>query len=148
MPSLHHLRRKKGRPASEERIIAGFEEIQRFTEQHGRVPQHGEERDIFERPMQWARPPTQSPQTAVPLEPLDHQGLLAGGGDVAESADEIIDIDNLAAELADVSSEDDITVLRHVRASTEKRVVQGVADRKPCEDFDNAFKPLFEQVPQ
>ncbi|MCV5497249.1 GIY-YIG nuclease family protein, partial [Escherichia coli] len=79
------------------------------------------------------------------LEPLDHQGLLAGGGDVAESADEIIDIDNLAAELADVSSEDDITVLRHVRASTEKRVVQGVADRKPCEDFD-AFKPLFEQV--
>ncbi|MCV5919072.1 GIY-YIG nuclease family protein, partial [Escherichia coli] len=62
------------------------------------------------------------------LEPLDHQGLLAGGGDVAESADEIIDIDNLAAELADVSSEDDITVLRHVRASTEKRVVQGVAD--------------------
>ena len=51
----------------------------------------------------------------------------------------------MAAELADVSSEDDITVLRHVRASTEKRVVQGVADRKPCEDFD-AFKPLFEQV--
>lgn len=72
-------------------------------------------------------------------------GLISWRGDVAESADEIIDIDNLAAELADVSSEDDITVLRHVRASTEKRVVQGVADRKPCEDFD-AFKPLFEQV--
>lgn len=85
------------------------------------------------------------PDCRALLEPLDHQGLLAGGGDVAESADEIIDIDNLAAELADVSSEDDITVLRHVRASTEKRVVQGVADRKPCEDFD-AFKPLFEQV--
>lgn len=59
--------------------------------------------------------------------------------------DEIIDIDNLAAELADVSSEDDITVLRHVRASAEKRTVQGIADRKPCEDFD-VFKPLFEQV--
>ena len=33
----------------EERIIAGFEEVQRFVESEGRVPSHGEERDIFER---------------------------------------------------------------------------------------------------
>ena len=33
----------------EERIIAGFEEIQRFVEKHGRAPQHGEDRDIIER---------------------------------------------------------------------------------------------------
>jgi hypothetical protein len=31
----------------EERIIAGFEDIQRFVDEHGRVPQHGEDRDIF-----------------------------------------------------------------------------------------------------
>src|SRR5262249_60744954 len=36
------------RTPREERIIAGFEEIQRFVEQHGRAPQHGEDRDIFE----------------------------------------------------------------------------------------------------
>ncbi len=44
-------RRKKqaSRTPREERIIAGFEEIQRFVEQHGRAPQHGEDRDIFER---------------------------------------------------------------------------------------------------
>jgi hypothetical protein len=41
--------KKGGRSPREERIIAGFEEIQRFVEQHGRVPQHGEDRDIFER---------------------------------------------------------------------------------------------------
>ena len=35
--------------AQEERLIAGFEDILRFVESHGRVPQHGEERDIFER---------------------------------------------------------------------------------------------------
>jgi hypothetical protein len=35
--------------AREERIIAGFEEIERFVEENGRLPQHGEERDIFER---------------------------------------------------------------------------------------------------
>ena len=33
----------------EERIIAGFEDIQRFVEEHGHAPQHGEDRDIFER---------------------------------------------------------------------------------------------------
>src|SRR5678816_328392 len=38
---------KGGRPPREERIIAGFEEIQRFAEKHGRGPQHGEDRDIF-----------------------------------------------------------------------------------------------------
>jgi hypothetical protein len=34
------------RSAREERIIAGFEEVERFE---GRLPQHGEEHDIFER---------------------------------------------------------------------------------------------------
>jgi hypothetical protein len=38
-----------GHSPREERIIAGFEEIQRFVEQHGRIPQHGEDKDIFER---------------------------------------------------------------------------------------------------
>lgn len=41
--------KKGGRSAREERIIAGFEEIQRFVEKHGHAPQHGEGRDIFER---------------------------------------------------------------------------------------------------
>ena len=41
--------KKGGRPPSEERIIAGFEEIQQFFKQYGRAPQHGEDRDIFER---------------------------------------------------------------------------------------------------
>jgi len=38
-----------GRTAKEQRIIAGFEEIERFVEEHGRQPEHGESRDIFER---------------------------------------------------------------------------------------------------
>src|ERR1700744_5384880 len=41
--------KKGGRSAREERIIAGFEEIQRFVETHGRLPQHGEDNEIFER---------------------------------------------------------------------------------------------------
>jgi hypothetical protein len=41
------------------------------------------------------------------------------------------------------ADQNDITVLRHVRSSTEKRAAEEVADRAPCADFDK-FKPLFE----
>lgn len=37
------------RSAREQRIIAGFAEIAQFAIAHGRPPQHGEDRDIFER---------------------------------------------------------------------------------------------------
>lgn len=138
--------KKKGRPASEERVIAGFEEIQRFTEQHGHAPQHGEDRDIFERLYAVRLDRLRAlPDCRALLEPLDHQGLLAGSLVASGSTDDDIDIDDLAAELADVAGADDITVLRHVRTSAEKRAAEDIADRKPCEDFD-AFKPLFDQV--
>ncbi len=137
--------KKGGRPASEERVIAGFEEIQRFTEQHGRAPQHGEDRDIFERlyAVRLDRLRALADCRAL-LEPLDHQGLLAGAL-AAAAADEAIDIDDLAAELAGVADADDITVLRHVRTSADKRAAEEIADRKPCEDFET-FRPLFERV--
>ena len=32
----------------EARLIAGFEDILKFVEEHGHAPQHGERRDIFE----------------------------------------------------------------------------------------------------
>ena len=118
--------KKGGRPASEERVIAGFEEIQRFTEKHDRAPQHGEDRDIFERLYAVRLDRLRAlPDCRALLEPLDHQGLLAGTPTVAASADEAIDIDDLAAELADVSGTADITVLRHVRASADKRAAGG-----------------------
>ena len=138
--------RKDGRPASEERVIAGFEEIQRFTEQHRRAPQHGEDRDIFERLYAVRLDRLRAlPDYRALLESLDHQGLLAGAPTVAASAEETIDIDDLAAELADLAGADDITVLRHVRTSAEKRAAEEIADRKPCVDFET-FRPLFERV--
>ncbi|MCI2808528.1 GIY-YIG nuclease family protein [Eoetvoesiella caeni] len=138
--------KKKARSASEERVIAGFEEIQRFTEQHGRAPQHGEDRDIFERLYAVRLDRLRAlPDCRALLEPLDHQSLLAEAQTDAASADDAIDIDDLAAELAGVADADDITVLRHVRTSAEKRAAEEIADRKPCEDFDG-FKELFDQA--
>lgn len=140
--------KKVGRSAREERIIAGFEDIQRFTSEHGRAPQHGDDRDIFERlyAVRLDRLRT-LPDCRALLEPLDHQGLLAETAAVAVSTEEM-DVDDLAAELADMEADmeaDDITVLRHVRTSAEKRAAEEVADRKPCEEFKR-FKPLFEGV--
>lgn len=136
---------KGGRSPREERLIAGFEEIQRFVERHGRAPQHGEDRDIFERlyAVRLDRLRTLAGCRAV-LEPLDHQGLLAGAARVAEPKPDY-DVDQLAAELAGVGGAEDITVLRHVRRSADKRAAEEIADRKSCEDFDT-FKRLFERV--
>lgn len=134
-----------GRPASEERVIAGFEEIQRFVEKHGRAPQHGEDRDIFERlyAVRLDRLRALSDCRDL-LAPLDHQGLLAVGMVASEPTD-AVDIYQLAAELAGVASADDITVLRHVRTSAEKRAAEEIAAHTPCKDFEN-FKPLFHEA--
>jgi hypothetical protein len=43
------------------------------------------------------------------------------------------------------ADQNDITVLRHVRSTTEKRAAEEIADRTPCADFDK-FQPLFEQA--
>ena len=134
-----------GRPASEERVMAGFEEIQRFVKTHGRLPQHGEHRDIFERLYAVRLDRLRAlPDCRALLEPLDHQRLLSGADVVAEPA-AAYNVDQLAAELTAAPQAEDITVLRHVRTSTEKRAAEEVADRKPCADFE-AFQPLFARV--
>ncbi|MFW5397912.1 MAG: T5orf172 domain-containing protein [Candidatus Accumulibacter regalis] len=136
---------KGGRPPSEERVIAGFEEIQRFFEKHGRAPQHGEDREIFERLYAVRLDRLRAlPDCRALLEPLDHQGLLVSAVRVAEPSANY-DVDQMAAELAGASGAEDITVLRHVRTSADKRAAEEIADRKPCEDFET-FRPLFERV--
>ena len=137
--------KKGGRSTREERIIAGFEEIQRFVEKHGRAPQHGEERDIFERLYAVRLDRLRAlEECRVILAPLDRQGLLSGPK-IAAASTETIDEDKLMAELAGAAGDSGITELRHVRASSEKRAAEEIANRTVCVDFDS-FKPLFERV--
>jgi hypothetical protein len=134
--------KKAGRSAREERIIAGFEEIQRFVAKHGHPPLHGEDRDIFERiyavrldrlcALEGCR---------TLLQPLDHQGLLTEGAAPAGFEDSP-DVDELAAELEEAAGASDITELRHVRTSADKRAAEEIANREPCPNFEK-FKPLF-----
>jgi hypothetical protein len=136
---------KGGRPPRDERVIAGFEEIQRFVDTNGRTPMHGEDRDIFERlyAVRLDRLRSLDDCRAL-LAPFDRQGLLSGAPSVPV-VDEGIDDDELMAELLDGQEADDITALRHVRATVEKRAAEEIAQRTSCTDFDK-FKPLFEQV--
>ncbi len=138
--------KKAGRSAREERIIAGFEEVQRFAEQHGRAPLHGDDRDIFERlyAVRLDRLREQEDCRAL-LTPLDHQGLLMGGLVATNPSAEDIDLDELMADLEGMAGDADITQLRHVRNSAEKRAAEEIANREPCADFDK-FKPVFAQV--
>lgn len=135
------------RTPREERVIAGFEEIQRFVEQHGCPPQHGEDRDIFERlyAVRLDRLRELADCRAV-IEPLDHQGLLAGAQPAPVSVPDDIDDDELLAQLGvDDAAPGDITELRHVRSAADKRAAEEIANRQKCEDFET-FRPLFEQV--
>lgn len=136
--------RKSGRSAREERIIAGFEEIQRFVEKHGHPPLHGEGRDIFERlyAIRLDRLRALEECRAI-LEPLDNQGLL-GDAPTTSSNDEI-DEDELAAALEGADGDAAITELRHVRTTAEKRAADEIANRTPCADFEQ-FKPIFDRV--
>jgi hypothetical protein len=69
----------EGRTPREERIIAGFEDIERFVEQHGRLPTHGEDKDIFER-LYAVRLDTlrTSEECRTILTDVDKHGLLGG----------------------------------------------------------------------
>jgi hypothetical protein len=136
---------RSGRPPREERIIAGFEEVQRFVDQHGRKPQHGEERDIFERLYATRLDRMRAlEECRTILAPLDRQGLLAGAENDPVASVEAMADDELLAELEGVTGSD-ITELRHVRAAADKRAAEEIANRTPCADFET-FQPLFEKV--
>jgi hypothetical protein len=138
--------KKGGRSPREERIIAGFEEILRFVRKHGRAPQHGDDRDIFERlyAVRLGRL-RELEECRSLLAPLDHQGLLSGTEIAAEATAGTPGDDELLAELQEADGAGGITELRHVRKSADKRAAEEIANRTVCEEFEK-FKPLFERV--
>jgi hypothetical protein len=135
-----------GRTPREERIIAGFEEIQRFVNEYGRLPQHGEDRDIFERLYAVRLDRVRSlTECRTLLEPMDHQRLLEGVEPAPIPAADELDDDALLEALGIDGSMEGVTELRHVRSTAEKRAAEEIAKREKCEDFEE-FKPMFLQV--
>ena len=137
--------KKEGRTPREERIIAGFEEIQRFVATHGRAPRNDESLDIFERlyAVRLERLRAQDDCREL-LAALDHQGLLEGTAVVPFPG---MDDDALSTELEGIDRAGGIAELRHVRSHAEIQTSEEIANREKCEDFD-AFKPVFEKIRQ
>jgi hypothetical protein len=134
---------KRGdRSAREERIIAGFEDIQKFVDDHKRLPLHGDGRDIFERlyavRLDRLR---QLPECREILAPLDRQGLL---GEAPEQQ-KVMDDEELFAELEGIDTPSEIENLVHVPRPEDIKRPDEVATRKPCANFKQ-FKPLFGQL--
>ena len=136
--------------AKQERIIAGFEDIQRFYREHDRLPEHGEGRDIFERLYAVRLDRIRGNAECLDLlKPMDVDGILTDR--VCEPSEEYsLDSDDELLEALGVSaSDDDITTMKHVRSAAERNaernVPEEVAQRKTCEDFDS-FRLDFEAI--
>jgi len=132
------------RTPREERIIAGFEDIQKFVSENGRLPRHSEDGDIFERlyavRLERLRELPEAPDL---LTDFDDGGLLSGGAPLVE--DEELDDDELLAALGVEVETSPIMELKHVRSAVERKAAEDVANRQRCEDFEK-YKPLFEKV--
>ena len=134
------------RSPQEERIIAGFEEVQRFVAEHGRIPEHGETNDIFERLYAVRLDRIREQQEAHDLvAELDHQGLLEGATQDTTPLDEDVDDDALLAELGIDVDALPITELKHVRSTAEKKAAEDIANRERCKDFET-FRPIFNKI--
>lgn len=136
---------KKGtRTAREERIIAGFEDIERFFEKNGHVPEHGEDKDIFERLYAVRLDRIRaSEECRTLLADLDPHGLLQESPVVEDKPAADIDDEELLSELGvSHSSAEDITKLTHVKSRSEIHAAEEIANRESCRDFEK-FKPLF-----
>ena len=134
--------KKSSRSARDERIIAGFEDIQKFVDENGRLPMHGEGRDIFER-IYAARLDClrQLPDCRNILLSLDTQNLLTATADTTSELDD----DALLAQLEGIYQPSEIETLVHVPHPNDIKRPDEIATRKPCADFKN-FKPLFVQI--
>ncbi len=140
-------KKKASRTPREARIIAGFEDIQRFVDEHGRAPEQGEDKDIFERLYAVRLDQLRSQlDSRTLLAEFDKDGLLDSGEATHPVAVEELDDAALLAELGVPTDPDrDITRLKHVKPRAEVRAAEEIANRIPCIDFPK-FKPLFEKL--
>lgn len=141
------VKKSSGFSAREERIISGFEDIQKFVEAKGRLPEHGEDKDIFERLYAVRLDQIRKQEECRSLlKNLDHQLLLDGDYKPATDIPDDIGDDELLAQLGvDENEENSITNLKHVIPRAEKKAAEEIANRTRCEDFEQ-FKPLFDAV--
>jgi len=122
----------------EARIIAGFEDIERFYIEHGRPPAHNADGNIFERLYAVRLDRLRDNELASQLlVSLDTHGLLTGN-ETHDPSDE-----ELLAALA--NNDADITTLKHVAPVAHRNAASEIAGRDVCRDFEQ-YAPIFEAI--
>ena len=128
----------------QQRVIAGFEDIQRFVEEHNRLPRKDSESNLFE------------PIYAIRLERIRNipeacelvKSVASHNLIVSSLENDLSKVDS-AAILAELgitpNADNDITRLRNVRSTAERKAADLIANRTQCVDFDQ-FKPKFDQI--
>lgn len=139
--------KKSARTPREERIIAGFEEIQRFVDQHGHIPEHGESNELFERLYATRLDRIRAlEECRIIVKDMDYQGLLATDYHLSQPTAQYSNDKELLAELGvEPPQQSDVTFLKHVKTRAEIRAAEEIATRKPCLDFKK-FTHLFDDV--
>ncbi len=128
---------KQATVTSQDRLVAGFQEITAFIEEHGRAPEENVN-DIREYQLHARlRGIINDPEHRAALADVDHLGLLVEPEPPATLA-EVVESDDVG--LLNGGAEADLFDLRHVPA--EIKQPDRVAKRKPCPDFAE-FEPMF-----
>lgn len=128
------------------RINAGFEEIEAFYEKNKRVPQQGENKDIFERIYAVRLEAILGSEECInALKETDKYGLLANPSLKDNVGDAEIDDDELLKALGAEKVNNNLSELIYVKSSKEKKAAEEIGHRSLCKDFDK-FKPLFEKI--
>ncbi|MEE9411621.1 MAG: GIY-YIG nuclease family protein [Methylococcales bacterium] len=132
--------------SAHERLIASFEEINRFVEANNREPEAS--RDISERKLySRLKGLRENPEKAASLLEFDRFNLLADveiPQPVEISPIEIKTVEDVVADdpLGLLGDDEDIFTLRNIPESID--MPDDIAKRKPCKDFER-FEPLFKQ---
>ncbi len=127
--------------SGDERLIASFEEINKFVEAYNREPEAS--RNISERKLySRLKGLRENPEKAPSLLEYDRFYLLA---DV--EIPQPVEINTVEDVMADdplglLGDDEDIFTLRNIPESID--MPDDIAKRKPCEDFEQ-FEPLFKQ---
>ena len=133
--------------SEEEKIISGFLEIRSFFEDNQRLPLNEADRDIFERKYAIRlKIILKNSSYKSLLQPYDQHGIL----DSSKSYDNL----NVSEDIPDKlllkklginKNEEDISSLKYVRSSEERRIVDEFAKREVCQNFQE-FKHFFEKL--
>ena len=132
---------------AQEHIISDFEEVQRFYEEFKRLPQNQEGRDIFER-LYAVRlnQICENEECLSLLKSLDYQDLISTNALKDDNiTHQVIDDSELLSKLGIDEELKEITELKNVRSSQERRLAEEFANREICENF-SSYKLIFQEV--